>query len=316
MSLWHLRDVPLKFQIGDWTAFRVNLPLHVRAVQLTEHLPAADSPTPPAGHDTGDAAGYFIHSLPVGARLPTLSVDGDYIRYVPIQYSHCYIDLSIGAEAYRSKFSAKTRSTITRKIKKFKEHCGGQLRWSTYSTPEAMPEFHRLARMVSARTYQERLLDAGIPTVNAFVDNMIALAAEGQVRGYILFAGEEAVSYLYCPAEDGTLIYAFLGYDPQYMSLSVGTVLQWLALEQLFEEKRFAFFDFTEGQSEHKRLFATHDIPSANVMFVRYTFGRLVLLRAHALTNRLSSAAGNLAARWGLKASLRRMLRFGWSGSR
>ena len=316
MSSWHRRDVPIKFQIGDWTAFRVNLPLHVRSVELTERMPATDSPTPPTELDLGNAAGFFLHALPVSVRLPTLTIEGGYIRYVALQYSHCYIDLSIGADAYRNKFSAKTRSTITRKIRKFKEQCGGDLRWTTYNTPEVMLEFHRLARAVSAKTYQERLLDAGIPDDKAFVDSMQRLAADGQVRAYILFAGNDPVSYLYCPAQEGALIYAYLGYDPAHMNLSVGTVLQWLALEQIFQENRFAFFDFTEGQSEHKRLFATHANPSANVMFIKYSLGRHMLLVAHAFTNWLSSTAGNLAERWGVKASLRRMLRFGLKPAR
>ena len=89
---------------------------------------------------------------------------------------------------------------------------------------------------MAKKTYQEKLLDAGIPESERFVREMESLAAQDQVRAYILFDRERPVSYLYCPVEDGTLIYAYLGYDPDYMKLSVGTVLQWLAVEQLFGE--------------------------------------------------------------------------------
>ena len=44
---------------------------------------------------------------------------------------------------------------------------------------------------------------------------------------------------------EGIVDYAYLGYDPDYLHLSVGTVLQWLALDSLFAERRFRFFDFT-----------------------------------------------------------------------
>ena len=118
-------------------------------------------------------------------------------------------------------------------------------------------------------------------------------------------------AYLYCPALDGALVYAYLGYDPEYMKLSVGTVLQWLALEQIFAEGRFTCFDFTEGQSDHKRLFATHEMRCANVMFLKRSLWLSLLVRVHAWTDRLSSAAGALAARWGVKSRLKRMLRFG-----
>ncbi|QJQ07721.1 GNAT family N-acetyltransferase [Undibacterium piscinae] len=49
---------------------------------------------------------------------------------------------------------------------------------------------------------------------------------------------------MYCPIVDDALIYAYLGYDPDYLKLSVGTVLQWLALQDMFAETRFKIFDF------------------------------------------------------------------------
>jgi CelD/BcsL family acetyltransferase involved in cellulose biosynthesis len=43
------------------------------------------------------------------------------LRYVPAQYTHYYTALSGTFEAYLSKFSAKTRNTLRRKIKRFLE---------------------------------------------------------------------------------------------------------------------------------------------------------------------------------------------------
>ena len=316
MTDWQLREVPLKFQLSDWTAFSVPLRLHTRSIRLSERPLPEPSPKPPAEPPLGSAAGYMLRALPVDAELPTLAVIDGFIRYATSQYKHCFIDLSIGMEAYRNKFSAKTRSTITRKIRKFQEHSGGQLKWHGYRRPDSMLEFHRLARQVSVKTYQERLLGAGIPDDAAFVDEMLRLAACDEVRAYILFDGERPVSYLYCPAQDGALIYAYLGFDPDYLKLSVGMVLQWLALEELFTENRFAFFDFTEGQSEHKRLFATHELPCANLIFLECSMPRMLLLRAHALSDRFASAAGRLAERWGVRTRMRRILRFGLPGTR
>ncbi len=93
------------------------------------------------------------------------------------------------------------------------------------------------------------------------------------------------------------------------MKLSVGTVLQWLALRQLFVERKFVYFDFTEGQSDHKRLFATHGRLCANVMFVRNDWRAAFLVRSHRAFARLGTHAGLLLERWGLKARVRRLLR-------
>ena len=315
MSPWSLQRVPIRFQIGDRTLWHASLPLQVSSVSLSDRLPPAADPAPPEDLRLGNAVGCYLRALPVAEELPRLGRAGAFIRYVPLQYSHCYIDLSIGFEAYRAKFSSKTRSTIMRKLRKYQEHCGGALRWTQHCTAQEMSEFHRLARRVSEVSYQERLLDAGIPASDAFVKEMLALAAQDAARGYVLYDGERPVSYLYCPVHEGALVYAYLGYDPEYATHSVGTVLQWLALEHIFGERRFAFFYFTEGQSDHKRLFATHETRCANVMFVRWSPARLLLLHAHARSDAASAALGRWAERMGIKSRLRRLLRFGLRGT-
>ncbi len=316
MSDWQLRVVPLKFRIGDWTAFTVPLKLHARSVRLSDRLTPDSDPRPPPEPVVGEAHGYMVRALPITADLAQMSSQNGFTRYATLQYDHCYIDLSIGFDAYRAKFSGKTRATINKKVRKYQEHSGNVLKWSIHKSPSEMIEFHRLARSVSAKTYQERLLDAGIPEDSDFLAEMGMLASQDAVRGYLLFDGDRPVSYLYCPVRERSLIYAYLGYDPEYIKFSVGTVLQWLALEQLFIESRFDFFDFTEGQSEHKRLFATHQIRCANLMFVRRSMGMQVLLRSHAYFDYLSSSVGAVAERWGIKSSLKRALRFGLSGAR
>jgi CelD/BcsL family acetyltransferase involved in cellulose biosynthesis len=233
-----------------------------------------------------------------------------FICYAPLQYQHCYIDLSTSFDDYQRKFSSKTRSTIKRKINKYADHCGGKLSWRTYRKPQEIREFHRLARAVSRLTYQERLLDAGIPDSREFVGQAESLAAADQVRAYVLFDGDRPVSYLYCPVQDQILIYAYLGYDPEYMRLSVGTILQWLALEALFNEHQFRFFDFTEGQSEHKRLFATHQCDCANVFLLKPSTRAKAIVRSQEMMNRISARVGSGLDRLGARAKVRRILRF------
>jgi CelD/BcsL family acetyltransferase involved in cellulose biosynthesis len=90
----------------------------------------------------------------------------------------------------------------------------------------------------------------------------------------------------------------------------VGTVLQWLALEQLFGEKCFRAFDFTEGQSDHKRLFATHTRQCSNVFLVKDCLRNRLIVRGHQLMNRFSSGLGNKLDELGIKARIKRLLRF------
>jgi CelD/BcsL family acetyltransferase involved in cellulose biosynthesis len=312
MSHWDLRPVPFKFQLSDLTLWSISLPLQMRAEHLaTASTPAAATAISAPEHELQPGSqGFVIRGLPLAAEPVPLSKAGGFLCYVPQHYQHCFIDLGIGFERYQAKFSSKTRATIQRKVRKFADHCGGTLTWRTYRTPDEVTQFMSLALPLSRLTYQDRLLDAGLPGDPAFLAQAQAQAARDEARGYILFDGERPVSYLFCPVEQGVLSYSYVGYDPDYMRLSVGTVLQWLALEQLFAEGKFRYFDFTEGESDHKRLFATDQRLCGNVFFVRRTLANSLLLRAHRAMNLFSGWLGDVVERFGLKARIKRLLRF------
>lgn len=308
--MWNYQQVPIKIQLGEKTLFAPRLWLQVREAGLDDESSPVSEPLPPADSLQGESQGFLIRSLRVSGRQPVLRRSGNYLCYVASQYSRYYIDMHQSFEEYKGKFSSKTRSTLNRKVRKYAEHCGGNICWKVYRSANEMAEFYRLARIVSATTYQERLLDAGLPDSESFRLQMEQFAHQGCVRGFILFHQDRPVSYLYCPISNGVVLYAFLGYDPAYMNFSVGTVLQWLALECLFEEKASRFFDFTEGQSEHKKLFSTHSIQCANVFFIRYNPCNLCLLQAQRAVNHLSRWVGERLDQLGFKTAIKRLMRY------
>ena len=303
--------VPIKLQLGEKTLFAPELRLQVREIGLDDETPPVAVPMPPVAALQPGNQGFLIRSLRVAGEQPVLARRNGYLCYIPSQHRRYYIDMRLTFEEYRSKFSSKTRSTLNRKIRKYAEHCGGEISWKVDLCVHEMPEFFSLARAVSMTTYQEKLLDAGIPGSDGFYRGMEQLARQGCVRGFILFHGNQPVSYLYCPVINKVVIYAYLGYDPRYMDYSVGTVLQWLALEYLFEERSFHFFDFTEGQSEHKRLFATHHVQCANVFFLRSNLRNMLLLGSQRIVDNLSKLVGDVLDHFGLKSKIKKMIRFG-----
>lgn len=302
--------VTIAFRLSDLTLARVSWPmLTVRTPIHLSEAPVADprwrvEDIPPG------ARGVMVRELSIEPGIPVVARGDGVIRYLMKQYRHCFIDLSGTFDAYRAKFSSKTRSTISRKIKKFSEHCGGQLKWATYKTEDEISEFLALTSRLAVRTYQEKLLGLGLPSSAEFADWARSQARADRVRAFLLFDGERPVSYLFCPIDDGVVEYAYLGYDPDYRVHSVGTVLQWLALEVLFGEQRYRCFDFTEGESDHKLLFATHDRHCANILFVRDDLRGRLLVMAHRGLDSFSEQIGRRLEAWGLRSRLRRFLRF------
>lgn len=310
MNKWTLRPVAFKFQLSDFTLFKISLPLQVRAEKLIDNTAPVEVLIAPGDELVDGSQGFVIRALPLAKPMATFSESGDYICYLQQQYEHCFIDFGIGFENYQRKFSSKTRSTINRKLRKYAEHCGGSIVWKTYRSPKEISEFFDLARDLSKTTYQQRLLASGLPDTEQYLESSLRLAASDQVRAFILFDAGRPVSYLFCPVETGVMSYSYVGYDPQYMHMSVGTVLQWLATEQLFAENRFRYFDFTEGQSDHKRLFATDQRLCGNLIMVKRSFRNVAVVHVHSLTDRFSRYLGVVMEKYGLKTRVKRLLRF------
>src|SRR5690606_27973322 len=97
--------------------------------------PVTEMPAPPVHELMEGSQGFVVRGLPVLSKLPTVSEQDGYICYVPLQYEHCYIDMSMSFVDYERKFSSKTRSTLKRKIRRYARYCGGELRWKMYSRP-------------------------------------------------------------------------------------------------------------------------------------------------------------------------------------
>lgn len=309
MTDWSYQDVPFKYQLSDWTLFSLRRRMQVRAIKLSDKATPTLQLVAPSEALVAKSQGFVLRALPVAKAQPKLGTSGNYFFYTQLQYRHCFIDLTLSFKEYQNKFSSKTRATINRKLRKFADYCQGPIPWTVYKRPDEMKLFFKLAREVSKKTYQEKLLDAGVPDSEEFLREMESLAAQSRVRAYVLFDGQQPISYLYCPVENGVLIYAHQGYDPDYVKWSVGTVLQWLALKQLFEESCFHIFDFTEGQSEHKRLFATHEIQCVNVIFLKKSVPNLGLIYSHLAMGQLSRWIGDTLEKLGLKAKIKHFIR-------
>lgn len=293
---------PLKFQAGARTLLAIDRPL-IRIAYTLSSAEAAETPKLP---QLGKAAGYVVTSIPEclidGLRK------GGLLVHVRQSYTRYFADFSGGFDAYMAHFSSKSRATLKRKLKRYAELSGGAIDVRCYRTADEMAAFVDAASAVSRRSYQHRLLDAGLPDDDATRADMAKLATADQVRAFLLFRDGRATAYLYMPVAEDTLIYAYLGYDPEEAELSPGTVLQVEAIRMLAEEGRYGRLDFTEGEGQHKRLFSTGGIACADVLFLRPTIGNRFLIRmlhgfdgAVAQLKRLSAAPG-----FGWLKSLRR----------
>lgn len=302
---WRNQLAYLNFRIGDFEVGSLKLPMSIPQADFWELQGRAD----PTRMTPSPDRGLLLRSLPVDAPLPTLERRADALVYVPRCYRRYMTDMRMGAEEFLKGLSSKSRNTLKRKMRKFEDEFGSPIAFREYRHEEEVGEYFTTARQVSARTFQERLLDFGLPDTPSFVDQTIEEARRGDWRGYVLQARGQAIAYVHCPIVRNVALYAYVGFDPAYSQWSPGTILQWLLMERMFADERVHWFDFTEGEGPHKEFFSTHHWYCADVWMLAPTWRNRLVIGMHAGLDRTGVLTGRLLERVGLKQRLRRLLR-------
>jgi len=136
---------------------------------------------------------------------------------------------------------------------------------------------------------------------------MQRLAERDSIRGYILFLGEEPVSYMHCTVEHQSLLSRYLGYEPKYQELSPGVVLQYVLLERLFSQQVFRVFDFGWGWGgmQHKRLFATGFVTCTDLHYFRRTARNYTFVKLHSILENVSGGTATILETLGMKSAIK-----------
>lgn len=295
----------IDFTVGSRRLLSVARDLAPWSFTLEDILdPETDFTPPVSGQD-----GLRVLSAPsdriesVTSAFPHHLIGGrqDYRRHYIAMHGNSYED-------YLARFSGKTRSTLRRKARKLDKETGGY-RITEHRTPDEVKAFLGSALPLSAKTYQARLLDAGLPdTVGARLA-MLEAAESDAMRCFLLSVDDTPIAYLSLPVSGSTLIYAHLGYDPEWARLSPGTVLQLEALERLFAEERFTNFDFTEGEGAHKAMFGTDSVECSSFVLLEPTLANRTLLGARGAFDAAIAGGKSLAEKTGVLARFRSALR-------
>ena len=297
----------IDFTVGSRRLLSVPRRLSTWNFGLDDLLSGTLPDAPPAGRD-----GVRVLSAPT-SRLPDITATfPGFIAGGRQDYRRHFIDMRQSFDDYLAQFSSKTRSTLRRKARKLADDAGGYF-VTEHRTPAEIEAFLSAALPLSARTYQARLLDAGLPDTPEAKRAMLQTAEAGRMRAFLLHAEDQPIAYLSLPVigseKSPTLVYAHLGYDPAWARLSVGTVLQMNALERLFAEQRYFWFDFTEGDGAHKELFGTGHAACSSVVLLEPTLANRTLLNARARFDTSVAQAKTLAARSGALGRIRTLLR-------
>lgn len=249
----------LRFGIGGHALEHV-------AVSLADALRGALAPLPPLARE---AQGYALTGLPEAMAEAAVAASGNMLPFVRRRSVRRHIDLTIEFDAWFAGLAPGIRADLCGKGRKIAGECGGELDVRRFRTPGEIEIFHDLALRISQRSYRWRLPGWALPDAPDFVAGLQALAEADRLRAWLLQVGGEPAAFLYCSASDGGLMLGHSGHDPAFRDWSPGAVLRLEALQDVFDEARFAHLDLGEGVKRNERDFATGAIECVDLLLLR-----------------------------------------------
>jgi len=306
---WQPVTVSLAYRLGEIGLFEVPFRGLAYRRHFSKEKPFAQIPEPPP--ETSRQSFVFYPSYPISFDPKPLTRVDRWIAYTPYTFRNFYVDLErLGNfDEYLKCFSSKSRSTLQRKVKKFSVASGGTIRWESYRTPASMESFFAQASVVSAKTYQERLLGTGLPRNMAFRSRAAELAGAGGAQGFVLFLRDKPVAYVFAFCADRIMTYDYVGYDPEAAALSPGAVLQYIVMEKLFAEQQVHIFDFTEGEGQQKEIFSSDNRLCAKTYFFESSLKNAAAAHSHHALNKVVEGTGRVLERLRIKSAIRSLIR-------
>ena len=163
----------IDFTVGSRRLFSIERALHPVGFTLEDALAG----TLPSRTSTDGADGLCVRSAPLPQAEALLAAFPDHVAGAREDFRRHYILMDGSFEDYLTRFSGKTRSTLRRKAKKFAQADGGELDVRAYTSADEVARFLELALPLSEKTYQARLLDAGLPDSEGARTAMLSAAA-------------------------------------------------------------------------------------------------------------------------------------------
>lgn len=195
-ALWERKPQSLRFTLGDFCYWQYPFEAMVLDAPLSLQIEGSFDPAALIASAPHGPSSYVVRAMPANGPLAKISSEAGFIRYAPAQYPRHFVKLEGTFPDYLAKFSAKSRSTMRRKVRKFADQAGGTIEWRQYRTPDEMRALYPLALELSRKTYQEKLFGDGFENHAGSLDKLVSQAERDLVRGYMLFLRGEPVAYV------------------------------------------------------------------------------------------------------------------------
>ncbi|WOX06714.1 GNAT family N-acetyltransferase [Microbulbifer pacificus] len=201
---------------------------------------------------SGDVDAVSIHHLPCESETgklisATFSGPGG---CTPVITDHWFTELTDASGKPVVTNTAKNLRNFRRQDRKFEAVFEGKLQIREMNTEKDVIPFIVAATAISQHTYQGSL-GIGVRNDKRWHTNLNILAANGQLRGYLLQADDVIVAYAVGGTCRNTFNYLATSFLPEYRELAPGAYLMRRIMERMPDEG-VCWFDFGFGNATYK----------------------------------------------------------------
>ena len=273
VALWHDDGKPEGILVGRRSVARPSLTLgpfnipmpRLRSLDITYGGLEASSAATAAQQATylrqllasDDLDCISIHHLPEDSEIAKLLQPG--LRWRgdggPILTGHWFSELNDRDGQPVHANSSKTRRNFRRKDRKFVETFNDEVEVRELCAPDEVETLLATAAGIGARSYQAGI-GVGVRDTPRWRAILSILAANGDLRGYLLDAGGESVAYAVGSVCGDTCTLMATSFLPEHRSVAPGTYLVRRVIERL-QQEQLRWLDFGFGEAPYKELHGT-----------------------------------------------------------
>jgi len=225
-------------------------------------------------------------------------------------YAHHFARLPGSFDEYLKQLSHRSRRSIRNSQSLLRREYNEEASLICFDTIEKIGRFLDDAVKISMKTYQWRLLGRGVRDREKSAATLHFAAERGWMRCYILYCKGTPVAFMLGYQYANTFLAVEMGYDPEWAKFSVGSVLQWKIIEDLYKrDDTPSIFDFSTGEGSHKSRFGKEAREEVNIVLLTATPGNRMLVAAWRGVTAVSDTAVQALDRLGVKQSLKKAIR-------
>ncbi len=210
---------------------------------------------------------------------------------------------------YMTSMSKKTRYNLRRSVKQFSIKSSSDPQLVKVDKEQDVESFLVQLDEIFKQSWQAKTFGYKPRADSSTIEHHRSLARHGLLRSYLLVSDSKAVAFIRGYQYQGLYYFEEIGYDAEWRDFQPGTVLNLLAIEEMFSENRPDTLDFGYGENDYKRILGNTECPAAVASLVTRGSKAALLLSSQRILNSTYSAVRSVLSTLGLENAVRKLIK-------